>query len=177
MSIRNLIAPLLALCIAGCSGTQGDIQTAIDRTVLGSVIGRSYASATAAMPALPFAPTPEPPYGRLFSTSLLPDGTRLHRHLIRDIGQRSRVSILGITQSDTQQFSYRLMYFRVDPAGVVTDTANGFWLGESQRCVGYFGNIFRTCEDAQQLSADVAFFDSLVKTSSGQPIESWGRPR
>jgi hypothetical protein len=143
---------------------------------MGSLVGRSYVSATASMPNLPLAPAREPPFGRLFSTTALPDGSRIHRHMIRDIGQTSRVNVLGIAQSETQRFSYRLLYFRVDPAGVIRETANGFWLGESQRCVGYIGNIFQTCESPQALAADVAFFDSLVKTGDGHLItEAWLR--
>ena len=124
------------LCLAGCSGSYEAIQTSVDRTVMGTLVGRTYASATATMPDLPLAPAREPPHGRLFSTTALPDGSRIHRHLIRQIGQTSRVNFMGIAQSETQRFSYRLLYFLVNQAGTIVETANGFWLGESQRCVG-----------------------------------------
>lgn len=172
------LALLAALSLGACGGAQEAVQTSLDRAVMGTLVGRSYASATAAMPDLPLAPAREPPYGRLFSTAALPDGSRIHRHLIRDIGQTSRVSFLGIAQSETQRFSYRLLYFRVDPAGTIVETANGFWLGESQRCVGYIGGIFQTCENPQALAADVAFFDGLVRTADGRPVtEAWLRAR
>lgn len=168
----------IVLGLAGCSGTQEAIQTSVDRTVMGTLVGRSYASATATMPDLPLTPVREPPYGRLFSTTTLPDGTRVHRHLIRQVGQTSRINFMGIAQSETQRFSYRLLYFRVDQAGTIVETANGFWLGESQRCVGYIGNIFQNCENPQALAADVAFFDSLVKLADGRPVtEAWFRAR
>lgn len=176
-AIRPLLLVLGTLALGACTGTQGQIQQALDNAVMGTLVGRPYASVTAVMPSLPFGPPSEPPYGRLFSVSDLPDGSRLHRHMIRDIGQSSSVSILGITTQETQRFSYRLMYFKVDRAGIVRDTANGFWLGESQRCVGYLGNIFQTCENPQALAADVTFFDTLVKTADGRPLDAWLRPR
>ena len=91
-------------------------------------------------------------------------------HMIRDIGQRTSTNFLGLRSSESVQYSYRLMYFRVDPAGTIVEIANGFWLGESERCVGYVGNIFQTCENPQALAADVAFFDSLVRTADGRPV-------
>ncbi|MCA3628455.1 MAG: hypothetical protein IOC49_14615 [Methylobacterium sp.] len=160
----------VALLLGGCSAAQEAVQTSVDRAVMGTVVGRPYATATAGMADLPFAPPREPPYGRLFSTANLADGTRLYRHMIRDVGQTSSTNFLGLRQSETVQFSYRLMYFRVDQAGNVAEVANGFWLGESQRCVGYVGNIFQTCENPQALAADVAFFDSLVRTADGKPV-------
>lgn len=174
----GMLAVFAALGLSACGGTQEAIQTSLDRTVMGSFVGRSYAATTASMPDLPLAPAREPPFGRLFSTTALADGSHVHRHLIRDVGQTSRVSFLGIAQSETQRFSYRLLYFRVDAAGTITETANGFWLGESQRCVGYVGNIFQRCESPQALAADVAFFDSLVRTADGRPVtETWLKAR
>ncbi|PPD13610.1 MAG: hypothetical protein CTY25_14915 [Methylobacterium sp.] len=159
-----------ALVVGACSGAQEAVQTSIDRTVLGTLVGRPYATATAPGPDLPFAPSREPPYGRQFSTTTLADGSRLYRHMIRDIGQRTSTNFLGLRSSESVQYSYRLMYFRVDPAGTIVEIANGFWLGESERCVGYVGNIFQTCENPQALAADVAFFDSLVRTADGRPV-------
>jgi len=174
---RAALLLLAALSLGSCSGTQGQIQQALDNAVMNSVVGRPYASVTGAMPALPLASLVEPPFGRAFSVADLPGGSRLYRHLIRDVAQSSSVSLFGIATSETQRFSYRLMYFKVDRAGIVTDTAAGFWLGESQRCVGYLGNIFQSCDNPQALAADVSFFDGLVRTSDGQPVTAWLKPR
>ncbi len=171
-SLAIVLAAATALTLGACSGAQEAVQTSIDRTVMGTLVGRPYSAATATMPDLPFGPGREPVYGRLFSTANLSDGSRLYRHLIRDVGQTSRTSFMGLRESETVRYSYRLMYFRVDPAGTIVEVANGFWLGESQRCVGYVGNIFQTCENPQSLAADVAFFDSLVRTADGRPVTS-----
>ncbi len=171
----SLVLCLSASLLTGCGGAQEAVQTTLDRTVLGSVVGRPYASAVqSAMPALPLGPPPVAPYGDLFASTTLPDGSTVRRHISRNVGQTSRVSILGLAGSETQRFAYRLIYFRVDRAGVIVDTANGFWLGESQRCVGYLGSIFQSCDNPQALAADVAFFDGLVKTSDGRGLEAWG---
>jgi hypothetical protein len=161
-----------SLLVSGCGGQFENIQSNVDRTVLGTMVGRSYAEATRPPPDLPLASTPEP-YGREFSVVQLPDGSRLHRRLSRAVGSTTTTSVMGIASSQTQRFGYRLLYFRVNASGVIVDVANGYWLGETSRCVGYIGNIFQSCEDPQRLAADVSFFDQLVRTADGRPITSW----
>lgn len=163
----------IGLALAGCTDMQSRIQTSIDGTVMQSIVGRTYASVNITPPRLPFEPEREPPYGRLFSVTDLPSGSRIHRHLIRGVAQTTETNFLGLVQSDSQRYSYRLLYFLVDREGIVRATANGFWLGEGDRCVGYVGNIFRTCESSAALAEDVVFFDTLVKTSDGRGLEVW----
>lgn len=164
---------LLAAALGACAGTQADVQRSVDQSVLRSFVGRDYAEVTRALPVLPLQPVQEPPFGHRFATTELPDGSRLHRHLIRGVARESRVNVLGLAGSTERQFSYRLLYFRVGRDGLVTDTANGFVMGEGQRCVGYLGGLFRTCENAQALAADITFFDAQVRTSDGRPISAW----
>jgi hypothetical protein len=173
--MRAFAAVAVCLLVMGCAGHVENLQANVDRTVLGTMVGRNYAEATRPPPELPLAPRAEP-YGREFSVVELPDGSRLHRRLSRAVGLKTTTNFMGITQSASERFGYRLLYFRVDRAGVITDVANGYWLGETARCVGYVGNIFQTCDNPQSLAADVTFFDSLVRTADGRPITAWLGP-
>ncbi len=56
---------------------------------------------------------------------------------------------------------------------MIVDTANGYALGEQARCVSYFEGLFKRCEDTAALAADIAYFDSLVTTSDGSPVQAW----
>ncbi len=112
--------------------------------------------------------------GELVSASDLPGGDKLYRHVDRYQSGTMTSNAAGIYSKDSATYSYRLLYFRVSPDGVVRDYANGFVPGETQSCVGWIGGIFTKCKNELELRQTVDGFDAVVKTSQGQPLASWG---
>ncbi len=102
------------LASAACSQTAADLQQSLDRSALRIHVGRPYQTLVAPPTVGPISLW-EPPFGRSFSSQALADGSTLHRHLIREVGQRTTVSFGSIARSDTERMAYRLIYFRVSP--------------------------------------------------------------
>lgn len=164
----------LALSLAGCGQTVAEIGATLDRNVLQTRIGRPYAEITARPSSAALAIAPEAPFGEAFASADLPGGHRLHRHLSRSVGETTTSDFFGLVSSRQERMVYRLYYFRVDQNGRVVDVANGVLRGEATQCVGYVGGLFSRCEDPGALAQDVAFFDTLVRTSAGETLASWG---
>ena len=170
--LRAFAATLVALALLGCSTTQ-DLQKAADRNVLSYTVGKPYEQIAATR-----ATTPEAifqdikAYGRLIGQSQLAGGDTVYKHIQSRETSRSGVD-LGLLGSSTSNTDYALLYFRVGPDGVIRDYANGVVPGESVSCVEYIGGLFTNCDNAQQLTRDIAQMDAAVLTSSGQPLSSW----
>ena len=164
-----------AALLAACSSAQGDIQQMADHNYLSYMVGKPYASIAAekklTVDGLMYG---DRAAGELISTSDLPGGDTLYRHVDRYQSGTMTSSVAGIYGKDSATYSYRLLYFRVSPDGLVRDTANGFVPGETQTCVGWIGGIFQKCNNELELRNTVAGFDAVVKTSAGQPLASWG---
>lgn len=171
---RTLLALSACLIVGACGERFADINRDLDRRAMTLQVGREYASLVQARPpSLPFEIPAEPPFGDRIGSSELPNGYRLHRHLTRSIGERSTVDLFGLVSTERERAAYRLIYFKVDPNGVITETANGYIRGEVTECVGYLGGIFRNCEDPARLAADLTFLDAQVRTSDGRPVSAW----
>ena len=172
---KLLLAAGAAALFSACSGTQAEIQTAVDRNWLGYMVGKPYAGIAAEKKlTMDGLMHDDRAAGELISVSDLPGGDRLYRHVDRYQSGTMSSNAAGIYSKDSATYSYRLLYFRVSPDGVVRDYANGFVPGETQSCVGWIGGIFTKCKNELELRQTVDGFDAVVKTSQGQPLASWG---
>ncbi|WP_319529007.1 hypothetical protein [uncultured Cohaesibacter sp.] len=165
----------LALLMAACAGTQEKVQRSVDRNMLTYVVGKPYQSiASQRKTTFEGLFQDDRAYGEVFSQATLANGDMLYRHLDRyESGEKSS-SMFGVVGTSSTQISYRLIYFRVGPDGLIKDTANGFLHGEVKDCTNWVGGIFQTCDDPARMSQTVEGYDNLVLTSSGQPLSSWG---
>ncbi len=172
---RRALAAAAGALLAACSSAQGDIQQAADRNYLSYMAGKPYAAIAAekklTVEGMMYG---DRAAGELISTTALAGGDTLYRHVDRYQSGTMTSSVAGIYGKDSATYSYRLLYFRVSPDGVVRDTANGFVPGETQTCIGWIGGIFQKCNNELELRSTVAGFDAVVKTSAGQPLASWG---
>jgi hypothetical protein len=169
------LAAFAALALSACSSTQAQIQTAADRNWLGYAVGKPYASVAAEKKmTMEGLFQDDRAAGELLAASDLAGGDRLYRHVDRYQSSTASSSFGGLFGTDSATYSYRLLYFRVSPDGVIRDYANGFVGGETSSCVGWIGGIFKKCEDEAALRQTVQSYDSFVKTSGGQPLTSWG---
>lgn len=165
----------LAMGLAACSGMQEKVQTSVDRKVLSYVVGKPYLSvASQRKTTLEGLFQDDRAYGEVFSQAALINGDTVYRHLDRYESGEESSSLFGVVGSTKTQISYRLIYFRVGPDGLIKDTANGFLQGEVNSCTNWVGGIFETCDDPARLTQTIDGYDRLVLTSSGQPISSWG---
>ncbi len=172
---KALLLGAVAAGLAACGATQAQLQQAADRNWLSYAVGKPYAGVASEKKAtMEGLLQDDRAAGEVFSTSELPGGDRLYRHLDRYQSSTKSSSFGGIVGSDSATYSYRLIYFRVGPDGTIRDYANGFVGGETSSCVGWIGGIFRTCEDETQLRQTVQSYDSFVKTSTGGPLSAWG---
>jgi hypothetical protein len=170
-----LAAVASAAFVSACSSTQAEIQTAADRNWLSYAVGKPYASVAAEKKAtMDGLLHDDRSAGELLAASDLAGGDRLYRHVDRYQSSTSSSSFGGLVGKEAATYSYRLLYFRVSPDGVIRDYANGFVGGETSSCVGWIGGIFKKCEDEAALRQTVQSYDSFVKTSQGQALSSWG---
>ncbi|MFN3686830.1 hypothetical protein [Salinarimonas sp.] len=168
---------VLLLCVSALGGCQStaDFNRGVDNMVMRVFVGRDYADLVRQMDVIRLG-AQQPLIGNRIGGSRLPNGMRLERHLVRSQGHAQGFHLGGLIGAEQRRMTYRLLYFKVDPAGKVVDTANGFLAGETFDCVSFLGGLIRRCDDPNALAADLQFFDSLVKTSDGQPLSEWFAP-
>ena len=108
------------LSVSGCSGTQEQLQLAADRNWLSYAVGQPYAQ-IAAQKETTMAGLfgDQRAYGDMFAATDLPNGDRLYRHLNRYKASTTSTSVGLLVNSDSANYSYRLLYFRVSPDGII----------------------------------------------------------
>jgi len=174
-TLARISGALAAVALSACGNTQGNLQQMADRNWLSYAVGKPYASVAAEKKmTMEGLLQDDRSAGELLAASDLPGGDRLYRHVDRYQSSTSSSSFGGLVGKDAATYSYRLLYFRVSPDGVIRDYANGFVGGETSSCVGWIGGIFRKCEDEAALRQTVQSYDSFVKTSEGQALSTWG---
>lgn len=170
---RWILVLILTGVLTACSATQQNIQSAADRNVLNFTVGKEYAKIAATN-----ATTTEGLFGRekaygdRIGQSQLSNGDIVYKHAARNEASESSVN-LGLFGGSEKIIDYRLMYFRVGSDGLIKDYANGVVSGEKINCVNYIGGLFQNCDNAQQLSTDIAQMDAAVLTSQSLPLSSW----
>jgi hypothetical protein len=174
--IRTFAAIAMLLAIAACTTPPEGLLNAANRNYMRYAMGKPYAEMASLNPTTMEGLAGRTAYGPMIGTYALADGNRVYRH-IDDVQTGESTVDLGIfSQRHTVSSTYRLAYFRVGPDGIVNDWAVGSLPGGSVRCVSYAIGIFRKCEDQQSLRQSMTLYDSLVRTSAGQPLSSWGAP-
>lgn len=170
------IVTMLMLALAGCQQGASQLEQFGARNVMRFAMDKPYEQ-VARTPDMSSNPLqPEPAYGPLLASTALEDGNVIRRH-IRSIETFSANTDLGIIrQSERTGSSLRLSYFRVGPDGIVNDWAAGSVPGSTNRCVRYAAGIIQRCESDAAAERDIADYDAVVTTSSGQSIAVWGLP-
>ena len=172
---KLIIILLVSLSLVGCSGTQGKIQSGMDRKMMESTVGKQYDALVEKNKfTMGGAIGQDKQYGNFINSTALPDGGMLMRHLDKyksggmGIGTGPLPFMVG-----EKRIAYRLFYFNVGPDGIIRDWASGFYNGETKSCIGLEMFNLDYCGDS-----DKAFpyekMDRFVKTSSGKPITAWG---
>lgn len=169
----------IALCalvvLAGCSATE-KAEELTHKSYSRFAVGKPYAQVAA-------LPNYESDmlgrvgmFGRPIGSYRLADGGTVHRHLIEQEAVTSEVDLGIVRQSRSVRYQHQLNYFRTDAAGIVTDLARGVVPAGARTCTAQLAGIVRSCEGGQTGGFDLALFDSVVRTASGQPVSVWGPP-
>ena len=162
------------LVIAGCNGMQEKIQKKVDGNILSATVGKSYSKYAAQRKTnLEGLFADDRAYGEIFAASKFQNDDVLYRHLDRYESSESNSNFGSLISKQEIQYSYRLLYFRVDHSGIIRDYANGFLGGETSTCVGWIRGIFQKCKNDEILALAVVQYDQIVQTSSGLPLSSW----
>ncbi len=173
--MRRFIALVAAaLLVAGCTTPPESLLNAANRNYMRYAMGKPYADVASLNPTTLEGLAGRTAYGPMIGSFDLADGNRVYRHIDNVQTGESTVDFGIISKRKTVSTSYRLAYFRVGPDGIVNDWAVGSLPGESVRCVSYAIGIFRQCENQQSLRQSLDFYDTLVRTSSGQSLAVWG---
>lgn len=174
--LRMLIALGLCAALTACQQGAAQLEQFGSRNMMRFALDKPY-ERVANTPDTSSNPLqPEPVYGQRFASTVLEDGNTIHRH-IRGFETSSTSTDLGIIrQSERSASTVRLSYFRVGPDGIVNDWAAGSVPGSNQRCISHIGGIIQRCETEAAAEQDIADYDAVVTTSSGQSIASWGLP-
>jgi len=172
--VRASIALAAILLVGACTTPPESLLNAANRNYMRYAMGKPYTAVASLNPMTLEGLAGKTAYGPMIGSFDLADGNRVYRHIDSMQTGESTVDFGIVSQRRTVSTTYRLAYFRVGRDGVVNDWAVGSLPGESVRCVSYAIGIFRECQDQQALRQSLDFYDTLVKTSSGQPIAVWG---
>lgn len=178
MKKRVFAAAALAvglIFVASCSSTVEQLQEAGDRNYMRYAMGKPYQEVASLNPmTLESLTTGSTAYGPIVGGYRLDNGDRVYRHAASIQSSESSVDAGLFMQRRSVQNRYRLAYFRVGPDGLVKDWATGTLPGERVGCTAFAAGIFRTCTSDAEVAQSMAVYDSLVRTSNGQPLGTWG---
>ena len=171
---RYTIVLGLAL-ISGCSQTAEKIETAANRSTTSWALGKDYARVAAlGNSPLDQLSVEQVGYGPLIGQTSLSDGSVIYRHIAPSAQSETYSDFGGLVGSEKQVTNYRLSYFKVGVDGVVKDWATGKASSSISSCVSFIGGIFQKCTEQARIEQAIQIYDSIVRTSSGSAIESWG---
>jgi len=178
MSNRILAAAVMAAgltLLAACSSTVEQLQEAGDRNYMRYAMGKPYQEVASLNPmTFESLTTGTTAYGPIVGGYTLENGDRVYRHAASIQSSESSVDAGLFMQRRSVQNRYRLAYFRVGPDGLVKDWATGALPGERVGCTAFAAGLFRTCTSDAEVAQSMAVYDSLVRTSAGQPLSAWG---
>lgn len=174
----RLFAGALAVCVlmlAACTSTVGQLQEMGDRNYMRYAVGKPYREVASLNPmTFESLTTGDTAYGPIIGAYRLENGDRVYRHAANIQSSESTVEIGIIMQSREVETRHRLAYFRVGADGIVADWATGTLPGKRIGCTAYAAGIFQRCSSDMEIRQSMAVYDSLVQTSGGQPLSSWG---
>lgn len=151
--MKSFALAVAALLIAGCSSLGHEVASGINNSQLKNTLGKRYTEVM----------YERPDFGKLVGREHLSNGDQVMKH-VGEFGQATS-NVGGIYGKQHQQA--RVIYFRVDSKGVVRDWATEFYKAGSATCwVGI-------CSGAKMEQVPTEELDRIVKTSNGEPIQSW----
>jgi len=163
------------LFLGACNSTVGQLQEMGDRNYMRYAVGKPYQEVASLNPmTFESLTTGDTAYGPIIGAYRLENGDRVYRHAANIQSSESTVDVGIIMQSREVETRHRLAYFRVGADGIVSDWATGTLPGERIGCTAYAAGIFQRCSSDMEIRQSMAVYDSLVQTSDGQPLSSWG---
>jgi hypothetical protein len=170
---RSVYFLVIFAFFAGC-GAPEKLQSFGDRNYMRYAMGKPYAQIASQTQMTLEGLAGATVYGPMIGQSRLVNGDTVYRHIDNVESMSTNVDVGLVMQKENVASRYRLAYFRVAPDGIVKDWATGTLPGERLGCTRYAGGIVQQCSsDAQRLQS-LAVYDSLVRTSTDQPLSSWG---
>jgi hypothetical protein len=165
---------MMLVAVAGCTTPAESLQSFGDRNYMRYATGKPYVQIASQTQMTLEGLGGATIYGPMIGEYRLADGDVVYRHIDNVESSRTNVDAGFVMQQETVATRYRLAYFRVQPDGIVKDWATGTLPGERLGCTWYAGGFVEQCSsDAQRLQS-LAVYDSLVRTSTDEPLSSWG---
>ena len=164
---------VVAIALAGCSETAEGLRKKGDQLYLGRAIGKPYASIATEKALAAGELLPVPAYGALVGEQKLASGDTVYKYANKRAAEESSTNFAGLIGSSKTSLEYAIYYFRVGPDGRVKDVANGIAAGEKVSCINYVGGLVSSCGNTGALTQDVAYLDTVVRTSAGAPYSAW----
>ena len=166
---------IAAMFLAACSQTAEKIETAANRSTTSWAMGKPYNQvASLGNSTLAQLSTEQYGFGQMIGQSSLQDGSILYRHIAPSAEAESGSDFAGLVGKSKKVTNYRLSYFKVGQDGIVKDWATGSVPGTFSSCVTYIGGVFQKCNDQGRVRQALVSYDSSVRTSSNNTIDSWG---
>ena len=183
MSLKKILTIVSLLAVVACSGTKAKLQNFNDRRAINDTIGKNYntiTNETSANFSEGFS-NQALKYGKFLSSYNLADGSKVMRHTdtYSLLSSGFGLGVIGVTGLNTKaNLAYRIFYFKVGNDGIIKDWANGVSANATgtQECsgLGVGGFSMESCGDIKG-NAPVAEIDSIARTSTEQPLSSWGK--
>lgn len=153
--MRIVYAFTMCLFLAGCGSVAQSIQTGLTEHQLDNAIGQPYTQVT----------YDHPDYGHLVGRARLQNGNTIYKLVGKFGAEKSNYGgVYGTVHNED-----RAIYFNVNPQGKVVDYATAFFEAGKGNC------ILGICNDKHTSAVPTSALDSMVKTSKGEPLSSWGR--
>jgi hypothetical protein len=151
--MKSFTLAVAAILLAGCSSLGHQVASGINNSHLRNTVGKPYSQVM----------YERPDFGKLVGRESLRNGDEVMKH-VGEFGSATS-NVGGIYGKQHQQA--RVVYFRVDKKGVIKDWATEFYKAGTSTCwVGI-------CSGAKMEQVPTEELDKIVKTSSGQPLNSW----
>jgi hypothetical protein len=142
-----------ALLLGACSSIGQKVASGINNSQLSGTVGKPYTQVM----------YEHPDFGKLIGRERLVNGNEIMKH-VGDFGTATN-DVGGLYGKRKQ--NARVTYFLVDSAGNVKDWASEFYQAGSATCwVGI-------CAGAKNEQVPFEELDKIVKTSSGNTLDSW----
>lgn len=171
---RTIVAAAFLAALAACTTAPQALQSLGDRNYMRYATGKPYAQIASQSQMSMQGTAGATIYGPMIGEYRLSDGDTVYRHIDNVESTRTNVDAGIVMQRESVATRYRLAYFRVGPDGIVKDWATGALPGERLGCTWYAGGFVQQCSSETQRLQSLAVYDSLVRTSSEQPLSTWG---
>ncbi len=176
-TISRMALMAMIAVLSGCIGPPEKVVEMANRSYMRAAMGKPYQQvADSRLPGSLIPGQGEPAYGPMIGSYRLENGDMVYRHIGDGATSTSSTDFGSLAGGERKSVLLRLAYFRVGADGIIRDWATGSLAGGQTACRYYIAGIFQRCTDIEAQRQSFAIYDSLVKTSSGAPLSSWGPP-